>query len=378
MAGPTLDTGQQIAYLQLFLLPYLLQVLSQALYPSDPALQKTTYDVFLRGKSWCWPLRGRQSDHPIPKRLRKQKKPSVRFWSNEHSNKTKLWTYLVPIAVTLLKVSCCIESCLRRWRLRELFHFRRLRELPSIAVLTYTALLGIINGILTVRFDLDSYPISINCHVSRCMVNSPHLFKNLQLKQGGEVTGINSGLEIKGIRTFKLKVNDNDGTTHEIKIPNSLYLPDLKRCLLSPQHWVQEAGDNYPLPQGTRMENDDKQCVLVWGQDKYKKLIPFNATSNIPIMYSASSSLANRAYANTFEALKASFFRCEHVLQFPGLCQRDDLAEQEFVAEKISITKKESWPLRERLITTTRRSKRQTKAHLLREAQRRSPAPPPA
>jgi hypothetical protein len=147
MAGPTLDTGQQIAYLQLFLLPYLLQVLCQALYPSDPVLRKTTYDVFLRGRSWRWPLRGRRSDHPIPKRLRKQKKPSVRLWLNEHNNKTKLWTYLVPIAVTLLKVGCCVKSCLRCWRLRELFHFRHLRELPSVAALTYTAFLGTIDGI---------------------------------------------------------------------------------------------------------------------------------------------------------------------------------------------------------------------------------------
>jgi hypothetical protein len=90
------------------------------------------------------------------------------------------------------------------------------------------------------------------------MVNSPHLFKNLQLKQGGEVAGITSGLKIKGIGTFKFKVDDDDGTTHEIKIQNSLYLPDLKRCLLSPQHWAQEAGDNYPLPRGTRIENDNK------------------------------------------------------------------------------------------------------------------------
>jgi hypothetical protein len=124
------------------------------------------------------------------------------------------------------------------------------------------------------------------------MVNSPHLFENLQLKQGGEVAGIKSGLEIKGIGTFKFKVSGDDGTTHEIKIPNSLYYPDLKRCLLSPQHWAQEAGDNHLLPRGTRMENNDKRCVLVWGQGKYKKSIPFNAMSNVPIMYSALSSLA--------------------------------------------------------------------------------------
>ncbi len=74
--------------------------------------------------------------------------------------------------------------------------------------------------------------------------------------------------------------------------------------------------------------------MLVWGQGKYKKSIPFKATSNVPMMYSASSSLAYCACATTFEALKASFFRREHVLQFPGLRQRDYLAEQEFVAKE--------------------------------------------
>ncbi len=89
------------------------------------------------------------------------------------------------------------------------------------------------------------------------------------------------------------------------------------------------------------MENDDKQCVLVWGQGKYKKSIPFNSTSNIPIMYSASSSLAYRAYTTTFEALEASFFRREHVLQFPGLCQCNNLTEQEFVGkENINYVKR--------------------------------------
>jgi hypothetical protein len=82
------------------------------------------------------------------------------------------------------------------------------------------------------------------------------------------------------------------------------------------------------------MENNDKQCVLVWGQGKYKKSILFNATSNVPTIYSASSSLAYCAYATTFEALKASFFHREHVLQFPGLRRCDDLAEQEFIADE--------------------------------------------
>ncbi len=51
-------------------------------------------------------------------------------------------------------------------------------------------------------------------------------------------------------------------------------------------------------------------------------------------MYSASYSLAYRAYATTFEALEAFFFRREHVLQFPGLLQCNDLTEQEFIAKE--------------------------------------------
>jgi hypothetical protein len=51
-------------------------------------------------------------------------------------------------------------------------------------------------------------------------------------------------------------------------------------------------------------------------------------------MYSASSSLAYCAYTTTFKALEASFFCRKHVLQFPGLCRCNNLAEQEFVAKE--------------------------------------------
>jgi hypothetical protein len=95
-------------------------------------------------------------------------------------------------------------------------------------------------------------------------------------------------------------------------------------------------------------------------------------------MYSASSSLTYRAYATTFEALEATFYRHEHVLQFPGLRRRDDLAEQEFVAEENINMEKGSQHLREQLTTTTRQLKRQTKAHMLTESPRRSLTPPPA
>jgi hypothetical protein len=67
------------------------------------------------------------------------------------------------------------------------------------------------------------------------MVNAPHLFKDLKLRDVGEVEYIKSGLDIKSMGTFKFKIKDNNGILHEIKFLNSLYIPELKRCLLSPQ-----------------------------------------------------------------------------------------------------------------------------------------------
>jgi hypothetical protein len=69
------------------------------------------------------------------------------------------------------------------------------------------------------------------------MANSPHLFEDLCLDNDkGQVDGINSGLDIAGQGTFKFNITDDNGKAHMIRIPNSLYVPNFKRCLLSPQH----------------------------------------------------------------------------------------------------------------------------------------------
>jgi hypothetical protein len=101
------------------------------------------------------------------------------------------------------------------------------------------------------------------------MVNTPHLFEDLKLGDVGKVEGTKSGLDIKGSGTFRFKIKDNNGMMHKIKIPKRLYVPELRRCLLSPQHWVQEAKDNHPRPKGTRMKQYNEFYYLNWGQAKY-------------------------------------------------------------------------------------------------------------
>ncbi len=110
------------------------------------------------------------------------------------------------------------------------------------------------------------------------MANAPHLFKNLHLMNNvGEVNGIGKGLAIKGKGMFKFLLEDDTGKTHTIKIPNSLYLPGLKQCLLLPQHWAQEAGDGQ-----TWMGNFERECVLNW-HGRGKKTVFFDPSTNTPI-----------------------------------------------------------------------------------------------
>jgi hypothetical protein len=72
---------------------------------------------------------------------------------------------------------------------------------------------------------------------------------NLKLVEGDhQVDGIRYGIAIKGVGTFKFRLEGNDGQLHTIRVPNLLYVPSLKRVLLAPTHWAQEAHDITPNP----------------------------------------------------------------------------------------------------------------------------------
>jgi hypothetical protein len=137
----------------------------------------------------------------------------VRFSTEVNNGKSRHWTYLVPIVVSIYKVGSHVEG-----RVREILAFLCLRELLSITGPTYTALSSTVDRISAVQFNSNSYPIGINTHASCCMVNAPHLFKDLRLRDVGEVEGIKLGLDIKGTGTFKFKIKDDNGMMHKIRI----------------------------------------------------------------------------------------------------------------------------------------------------------------
>jgi hypothetical protein len=137
------------------------------------------------------------------------------------------------------------------------------------------------------------------------MASDTHLFEDLRLnKNNGQVSGIADGLAIEGKGTFKFDITDNNGKKHVIRIKNSFYVPKMRRCLLSPQHWAQEAKDGETWMQFEREFPYD--CVLNWKGGK--KTIPNQPSTNVPVFYTASSLLRYCSFAATFKAMEASFF----------------------------------------------------------------------
>jgi hypothetical protein len=226
-----------------------------------------------------------------------------------------LWAHLFALGIAFFRVGCRVE-----------LHLHCIFSAP----LPLTAFMSSAGNQDQVCFVSDSFPVRVKNHASYCMANSPHLFEILVLSEVGKVDGINDGLEIVGKGTFNFKLADNDGRTHIIRVPNSLYLPKLKSCLLSPQHWAQKAGDRQ-----TWMVSGAHHCVLQWANGR--KTVPFNKSINRPIFYTASSSCAYQAFAGMFEAMEASFFQKETVIQIPGhrLLREDaEVTPEEFIAKE--------------------------------------------
>jgi len=154
------------------------------------------------------------------------------------------------------------------------------------------------------RFDIDSFLIGVDSFASVTMATQPDQFEDLILDTGQSVQGIEGGLAIKGHGTFKFNIEDDEGTVHSIKNADSMYVPDLKYCLLSPQHWAQKAQES---ARRTKMETDANGVVLIWGQGKHLHTIPHSRDTNTPFFCTAPATPTYRAFSAHVEAMEAQF-----------------------------------------------------------------------
>ena len=317
MAGP--DTGQffatlfaievQITYLML--LPSIIVNLITQL-PSDPTppMNRRMRRLHQRLARRLRPIRRGW----LPKRKRKKLKPKPRLLDFEGATNglrrtvcTHLARLITATTIRTLRFlrtdDCCVSRVKRSTHL-------------NTRCCAFDATVGQRSDPTMVRFDTDSFRISVDSCASRCMACEAAYFEDLKpTKTKRKVNGISQGLEIAGTGTFIFDIQDDEGKVHTIRVPNSLYVPDLKVCLLSPQHWAQEASDNHPNPRGTRMENDEHGCTLFWGQAKYRKSIPFDDATNTPVFRTASST-------HTYRAFVAAFNACEDTSCEEDCCTR--------------------------------------------------------
>ncbi len=141
-----------------------------------------------------------------------------------------------------------VETWARNWMSSILKMFQRLYHFhPSIPPTTNYISFDAHAAQEPLTFDSDAVRIGFDTHASTTMSGRLEMFQDLIFRDDlGTCGGISGGLEIKGLGTFILKLDDDNGRRHTITIPNSLYIPDLKQTLVCPQHWAQEANDHVP------------------------------------------------------------------------------------------------------------------------------------
>ena len=101
-------------------------------------------------------------------------------------------------------------------------------------------------------FDTDSYEIGIDNRASYSMSHREEDFEGDIKMTNRRIRGIAGTLLTRvGYGTLLWKIEDDTGRSHDIRLPNSLYVPEGGVRLLSPQHWAQHARYNRPNPRGT-------------------------------------------------------------------------------------------------------------------------------
>ena len=132
------------------------------------------------------------------------------------------------------------------------------------------------------HFDTDSMPVGIDNRCTACISCDIADFD-------GELTPCNrtirgfGGTTTTNVQkgTILWRWQDDEGLTHEHRIPNSYYVPAGKVRLLSPQHWSKELQKQKIGKTSPYSRTDDRQCTLTWGNEKFRLTVPMDKLTNV-------------------------------------------------------------------------------------------------
>jgi len=150
------------------------------------------------------------------------------------------------------------------------------------------------------KFDTDSFTIGVDSHASACISHNKSHFKDLRHWKGAQLKAIGS-TPIQGIGTLTWTIADDNGQPKELNIANSLYVPDISKCLLSPQHFAKQC-DNTSTDK-TYAKTGAHHTTLKYGDSgQLTRTVQHNVKSNVPELMSAPSCMRYHAFASTIES----------------------------------------------------------------------------
>jgi hypothetical protein len=175
--------------------------------------------------------------------------------------------------------------------------------------------------------DTDSFLIDLDNHATCCMENDVNNFVNkLTPTPNIRVRGVGNQLMMtKGRGMVLRKIEDDNGIVREKLFPGTLYIPDLKLCLLSPQSWCQSADDQFPRGDGTWQYHTADNFVMEWDQHKFHRTVPWDRRTNTGRMRSAPRTKHYRVFAAAHDQHQECC-RHEHVA-YPTRVIPDDRTE---------------------------------------------------
>jgi GAG-pre-integrase domain len=132
-------------------------------------------------------------------------------------------------------------------------------------------------------FDTDSKPIKIDNCSTRTMSGCRGDFITDTLipvhnKSVRGYSGTQTPITHQG--TIRWWVADDEGTSRELRIPNSFFVPSSTTRLLSPQHMSQQMNDNFPTKRGTWCATYDDSICLQWNQRAHSITVPLDPNSS--------------------------------------------------------------------------------------------------
>jgi hypothetical protein len=139
------------------------------------------------------------------------------------------------------------------------------------------------------RFDTDSKLIYVDSGATASITNDLADCLTTPVPILRRINGIGGTVNAQVYKsTIGWTFEDDDGTKHLFRLPNSFYIPKATNRVMSPQHWAQTAKDNSPRPRGTCARIYDNCLVLRWSHRRFTRTIPLNIKgTNIAELYTA-------------------------------------------------------------------------------------------